>query len=139
MREQGCTALLTLLSEREGAKAIGEAALRVGIAWLWLPLASGDPPADERDVEVRAVFAGVCEQLSAGGRVLVHCSAGIHRTGMVAYGLLRHLGRDPKDARTILRALRTFTAEGVGEGRLAWGEKFGYPSSLGNTRDATGT
>jgi protein tyrosine/serine phosphatase len=57
------------------------------------------------------------------GRLLIHCSAGIHRTGMVAYALLRFAGHDAATAREKLRLLRTVTCEGVGEYRLAWAEE----------------
>ena len=125
LRGQGCTAVLTLLSAREGAEAIGAAASLAGIAWLWLPLENGHPPADDRDAEIARVFDQVVAHLTAGGAVLIHCSAGIHRTGMVGYALLRHLGLDADAARAQLRSLRTVTADGVGEARLAWGERFG--------------
>jgi protein-tyrosine phosphatase len=44
-------------------------------------------------------------------RVVVHCSAGLHRTGAICYLLLRlsGLGRDNAIAR--IRAARTLTAE----------------------------
>jgi len=135
LREQGCTAMLTLLSAREGAEAIGAAASRVGIEWIWLPLETGDPPSDERDEEVRGAFDRVRDLLMSGGHLLIHCSAGIHRTGMVGYAFLRHLGLAQEDAKTILRSLRTVTADGVGETRLTWGERFGQGSGAppGNT------
>jgi hypothetical protein len=60
---------------------------------------------------------------------------------MIAYGLFRHLGHSPESSKSLLRDMRTFTAEGVGEHRLAWGERFGYSAfgNTGNTRNATGT
>jgi protein-tyrosine phosphatase len=59
--------------------------------------------------------------------VYVHCSAGIHRTGMLTYGLLRSMGMSGAAALATLHALRPETGEGVGEVRLAWGEQFGPP------------
>lgn len=124
LRRAGTTHLMTLLSETEGARAIGAAAVEAGLQWVWLPMVSGDPPGAERLPEVLAVFAEVAGALRAGGGVYVHCSAGIHRTGMVTHGLLRSLGCSREEAAAGLASMRTLTAAGVGELRLAWGDQF---------------
>jgi predicted protein tyrosine phosphatase len=124
LRGGGCTHILTLLGEREGAATIGEAATEAGIEWLWLPLEGGDPPPASRDAEVREVFDRIAALLDQGSAILIHCSAGIHRTGMIAHALLRHLGLSADEARERLRAMRDITASGVGDARLAWGDRF---------------
>jgi protein tyrosine/serine phosphatase len=63
--------------------------------------------------------------LRDGGRIYLHCSAGIHRTGMIAAALLFHLGHDDEQTRAILAALRPLTASDVGEARLDWARSFG--------------
>jgi predicted protein tyrosine phosphatase len=125
LKQAGTTHVLTLLSAREGAEAIGKAARAAGLAWLWLPLEDASPPAESRDPEIRAAFDEVARLLRSGASVLVHCSAGIHRTGMIAYALLRHIGQSAEQSQETLRALRPFTAVGVGSERLAWGDRFG--------------
>lgn len=122
--EGGATTLVTLLSQREGARDLGVLAMAGGVRWIWLPLPNGAPPPLERDDDIRSGFAQIAAALAAGGRVLVHCSAGIHRTGMMAFGLLRFLGLSPAEAKGALALLRQVTADGVGEERLAWGEAF---------------
>jgi protein-tyrosine phosphatase len=129
LKEAGCTHLLTLLGEREGAMTIGQAAQSVHIEWLWLPLENGDPPPEVREPEVRAMLERLKLLLGYGRSILVHCSAGIHRTGMISYALLRHVGLAPEQARLTLGELRAVTAEGVGEARVAWGDRFGQPGS----------
>src|SRR5687768_11831120 len=91
-RDSGCTHVLTLLSEREGAQSIGAAASRAGLAWIWFPLDNADPLDEGRDPEVRELFDRVGRLLEEGSSVVIHCSAGIHRTGMIGYALLRHVG-----------------------------------------------
>src|SRR5262245_20549116 len=71
LRARGCTALLTLLSEREGANAIGAAAARTGIEWVWLALKNGNPPPESRDADVRAALDAIAGQLNHGGGVLI--------------------------------------------------------------------
>jgi protein-tyrosine phosphatase len=122
LREAGATAVLTLLSDREGARGLQDLAVRAGLKWIWLPLENGSPA--DRDTDVRTAFVAVRTMLEGGGRVFVHCSAGIHRTGMIAYALLRFVGLDAPDARAMLTTLRAVTSSGVGEERLAWGDAF---------------
>jgi protein-tyrosine phosphatase len=120
----GAACVLTLLSEREGARVIGEVCARAGAAWIWLPLENGRPPAHRRDREILEALAGARAALAKGGPVLVHCSAGIHRTGMMGCALLRLAGLCADEARAMLGRLRPVCAAGVGEERLAWGDGF---------------
>jgi protein-tyrosine phosphatase len=131
LKEAGCTHLLTLLGEREGAMTIGVAAQKAHIEWLWLPLENGDPPSEVREPEVRTMLERLALLLECGSSIVVHCSAGIHRTGMIAYALLRQLGISREQGIEKLSELRSVTAEGVGDARLQWGDRFGVESKVG--------
>ena len=48
---------------------------------------------------------------SEQGRVFVHCSAGIHRTGMVVHGLMRHLGFSAEATLSLVSSFRQITAD----------------------------
>jgi protein-tyrosine phosphatase len=118
----GVTHVVTLLSEREGAHQVGEAVQLARMRWIWCPLENGRPPDAQHTAELRPVIAETAALVAGGASVLVHCSAGIHRTGMFGYALLRQLGLKPEAARAKLLELRTVTGEGVGQERLAWGD-----------------
>jgi protein-tyrosine phosphatase len=125
--EFGVTHVVTLLAEREGAKEIGEAVRQAGLTWIWCPLDNGQPPDAQATATIRPVLAELASLLDTGSGIVVHCSAGIHRTGMFGYALLRQVGLEPSAARAKLNELRAVTGEGVGEERLAWGDAL-FPS-----------
>jgi protein-tyrosine phosphatase len=125
LRAAGVTHLATLLSEAEEAKRLGAAAAAAGLVWLWLPLPNGDPPPEARRYEIREALSRWGGLLASGAGLYLHCSAGIHRTGMIAYALLRSLGRSAEEARRDIAEMRPLTAAGVGEARLSWGDQFG--------------
>lgn len=56
-------------------------------------------------------------------KVLFHCGAGIHRSGVVVYSLLRKDNHSTKQAIDIIRDVRKETAIGVGEWRIKLAEK----------------
>ena len=56
-------------------------------------------------------------------RVLIHCAAGIHRTGTLSYSLLRMDGKDGKEAYETLKVMRQATYDGVGDWRIQLAEK----------------
>lgn len=120
-RELGVTHMITLLTEREGAPDLGALAPKAGLAWIWSPLEGADVNATAETVRP-ALEAGKAA-LASGGAVVIHCSAGIHRTGMFGYALLRVAGLDREAALATLRELRAVTADGVGTERLAWGDR----------------
>jgi len=124
LKRRGVTHLLTLQGDREGAMNIGEAVRELGMQWLWLPLSHGGRTAPDRLPEIVELYERLRLILKEGGRLYVHCSAGIHRTGMISNGLLRFLGYSSAEARAILTEMRKLTGEEVGEDRIKWGEQF---------------
>ncbi|MBD3616910.1 MAG: dual specificity protein phosphatase family protein [Gracilimonas sp.] len=125
IRLQGGTHIFTLLSESEGAKSIQKETLKEDMQWLWFGMSSAAPPREERMPELLSVFSAMEEALNNEARIYIHCSAGIHRTGMISYGFLRYLGLPAAEAINKLNELRPTTREGVGDDRLEWGERFG--------------
>ncbi len=120
LKLQNATHILTLLSEKEGALPIRSIAQKNGMEWLWFAMDSAKPPAEDRWQELARLFGEMSKLLEEGGQIYIHCSAGIHRTGMISYAFLRFIGMDPQSARSMLQELRTTTHEGVGEDRLQW-------------------
>jgi protein-tyrosine phosphatase len=122
LREAGCTRVVTLLSEKEGAAAIGEQATKAQLAWTWIPLPGRTPPSGEARAQVLERLTQLSAYLDQGESLLIHCSAGIHRTGMVTYALLRRRGLSGAEAREVLTRLRQHTAEGMHPEHYAWGD-----------------
>ena len=113
----GCTIVLSLLGEHESDREASASRLR-------LPLPSADPPGEGRSAEVRACFVELLALLERGEKIYIHCSAGLHRTGMVTHAFLRWLGHSREEALALMRELREATADAATEPRLAWGDQF---------------
>ena len=62
--------------------------------------------------------------------VLVHCAAGIHRTGVFAYSLLRATGLGGKSAMAKILEIREVTHRGVGQDRIEGANLYIIPSLL---------
>jgi hypothetical protein len=86
----GCQRVITLLSEKEGAWEVGRAVLRAGLRWTWLPLPNGRYPKRAQHIMLMRAMPILSAHLDAGESMLIHCAADIHRTGMLAYGLLHY-------------------------------------------------
>ncbi|MFT6828446.1 MAG: protein-tyrosine phosphatase [Roseivirga sp.] len=121
LKLQKATHILTLLSEHEGALLIKTTTHQQQMDWLWFPMESAKPPAEEELKVLAQVFVQMDEILNNGGKIYLHCSAGIHRTGMISYAFLRFIGNEHEEAIQVLQYLRAVTGDGVGEERVAWG------------------
>ena len=115
--ETGCTLVVNLLSDKESRASVSSRRVR-------FPLDTARPPGPERDAEALALLRRMRAELAGGGKVFVHCSAGLHRTGMLAFAYFRHDGLPPEQALAAITALRPLTAAELTEERMAWGERF---------------
>lgn len=122
MKAQGATHVLTLISEKEGAKDIQKSIQQNKLDWLWFPMENATPPSENRYQEITKLFISLEKILESKGKVYMHCSAGIHRTGMIGNALLQFLGYDQRQSLELIKKLREVTIEQVGEHRIAWGD-----------------
>lgn len=124
MRVAGVTNIVTVLSQAEKPDAIGAAARNAGLVWLWIDIGSTKNLPARRQPRIADALRSMAEILRAGGRIYLHCSAGIHRTGMITAALLFHLGFDEHDVKALLTALRPLTATEMGTERFEWAQSF---------------
>ncbi len=71
---------------------------RHSLTWIWLPMPNANYPEGEVDARLRTALPELSRLLDQGAHIVIHCSASVHRTGMVAYGLLRWRGYSPRPA-----------------------------------------
>jgi protein-tyrosine phosphatase len=132
VRGWGASAVVTLIEDFEfgllGVPGFG-AKVSAAFRWLWLPIPDGGVPDD--DFEARWSSAGpeLHGRLAAGERVLIHCRAGLGRTGLVAARLLVESGMTPLQALNAVRAARRGTVETPAQERyvLALAQRLSAP------------
>jgi protein-tyrosine phosphatase len=122
MRKMGGTHVVTLLKDIEDAEHYGNMAREAGLTWIWVPVPNGKYPQKEVHERLIQAMPELSRLLDEGNSLLIHCSAGIHRTGTVAYGLLRWRGVESQRAMQIIRDTRAETAEGMMAKRMKWGD-----------------
>ena len=64
-------------------------------------------------------MATLNKELQQGGRIFIHCYAGLSHTGMVASLILMHYGMSARDAIQAVRAVRPGSIQTVGAGALS--------------------
>ena len=119
--------IVTVQRESEKPGDIKKSCNKYGIKHMWIPLEGANKPLlENKDTQkqlrknVGSLFKTMC---TSQERVLVHCAAGIHRTGTVGYSLIRMSGLDPKQAYDGLLHIRPDTHKGVGDWRIELAEK----------------
>lgn len=122
--KEGVTTVFTILSEREGALNIQEKCKNIGVDWIWLSLPNGDIPKNTMIPEILLKLKMIKTKLDNQEKIYLHCSAGLHRTGMITNCILRFLGYDEAKSYEIINQLRPITAKEVGKKRLDFGKQF---------------
>ena len=113
--QEGCACVVTILSEKEGAPIIGNLVREAGMRWIWIPLASGHPPH-----KIPAELNELEEAIQNGASVFLHCSAGMHRTGMIALAVLRRMGYTEAQSLELIKAMRIETHAALSQKHMDW-------------------
>jgi protein-tyrosine phosphatase len=107
VRSWGAAGLLTLLQEAEVTGAgLAAAVAGSGLRWWRAPIPDMQPPGATFLTAWAEAAPMLLAEWRGGGRVLVHCAAGLGRTGTFAAALLRSLGIAPDAAIALVRATR---------------------------------
>lgn len=115
IRDWGAGILVTLVEERElrwlGLQHLGETAEGVGLLWFHMPIADFHAPDAAFEQAWGQHGAFIRRHLIEGGRLVLHCLAGLGRTGTVAARILVELGYVPEEAVSEVRRARPGTIQ----------------------------
>jgi protein-tyrosine phosphatase len=113
----GAGVLVTLLEEEEmrriGVDGLLDGARGAGLESLWFPIRDDTAPSDIG--EAARLVGRVLDRLAAGRTVVIHCHAGIGRSGTLAACCLVGAGADPRRAIELVREARPGAATAPGQ------------------------
>lgn len=119
LRDWGAHVVVTLVEDHElellKVPQLGQAVQTAGMAWRHAPIPDMHAPDERFEALWPTLAAELTEILGRGGRVIVHCRAGLGRTGVVAALLAIELGDTPAQAIWRVRATRRRVIETPGQ------------------------
>ncbi|PWG64402.1 cyclin-dependent kinase inhibitor 3 family protein [Sediminicurvatus halobius] len=110
IRRWGARALITLVEADEldlmGVHDLAAQSQAAGLAWFHCPIADFRAPGAAFERAWQQTGQTIHAHLDAGEDVVLHCLAGLGRSGTVAARLLVELGSTPEDAVALVRSAR---------------------------------
>lgn len=120
--EADCQRVVTILSPNDRPQNIGAAVEACGMQWHWLKVSHANQLTAQEVLWFKQAVNQAYEAMLNQESVLVHCSAGLHRTGMFAYALLRKGNLSQADALQTIAQMRPETEEALEEKYLVLAE-----------------
>ncbi len=124
-------ALITLVEPFEltllGVEGLGERADAQGLAWWHLPVIDGTAPGSAFEPRWSEAGPALHRHLDADERIVLHCHAGMGRSGAVAARLLVERGMPPEEAVITVRRARPGAIENNEQVRWVLGCPAGNP------------
>lgn len=107
LRNAAPTKVITLVTATEGAAWVGKVAEAYDIPWVNYPFHYSGGVPDTADMRImRAAVEEAVTEVKSGGKVLLHCLEGIHRSGVIALATMLSVGLDPTQALLNLYCIR---------------------------------
>lgn len=124
LMNEDCHQVVTILSAKDRPQNIGNAVEACNMHWYWLKVAHATSITPQETLLFKSAVNTIYEAILANQTVLVHCSAGLHRTGMFAYALLRKAHLSRTEALEVIEEIRPETAKVLEEKYLELAESF---------------
>ena len=112
-KDSGVTNVITLLrNDERTCTEIGETCNLLNISWVHLPISGRHFTSN--DTAILSTIPRIFYNLPNNHKTVIHCSAGMHRSGIAAYLALRSAGKlNRQHAISALQLIRPVTAEQV--------------------------
>lgn len=118
-----CDRVITILGGRgENARQIGLEVESCRMHWDWIKVGKATSFSLAERIELKHAIVTTLTALKSGESVIIHCSAGLHRTGLLAYCVLRSAGMTRNEALEVITKMRKETALALEERYLSEAE-----------------
>lgn len=111
LQADGCDRVVTILAAQgDKARSIGTEVIAQGMRWDWVKVSTATGYSQAECLLLKNAIISIREALQKGESILIHCSAGKHRTGVLAYCVLRKGGMTHAESLHIISQMRPETA-----------------------------
>lgn len=109
-----CNHVVTILAERgEKAGLIGQEVELNSMTWRWVKVSKITALTPKEVLECKTAINESLEKLKRHENILLHCSAGLHRSGVFAYVLLRKSGLEHTESMDFIQQMQPATADAL--------------------------